>query len=401
MTIVEKARIFVEKLLKDQLSPSFLYHNYNHTQDVVNRSELLANSENLSNEDREALLVAAWFHDTGYVEGAPGHEERSATIAEGFLRAENQSEDFIQKVKAIILATKYGAAVSTIAEGIIQDADFGHVAATDYFTSCEHLRKEWELTQKKYISDEQWCDENIKFFKSLHQFNTAYARENWEPIKQKNLKRIENAYEKDLAVVDEKKEDKKKKKKDKDEKEKEKAEPKADRSVDTMFRVTLNNHTRLSDIADSKANILLSVNAIIISIALSTLLPKLDSAKNAHLVWPTFIMLFFSVITIIFAILSTKPNVTTANFTQEDIKNRKVNLLFFGNFYKMNLDDFEPAIRDMMDDRQYLYDSMIRDLYYLGVVLNRKYRLLSITYKIFMFEIIASVLAFAYAFWSI
>ncbi len=150
-----------------------------------------------------------------------------------------------------------------------------------------------------------------------------------------------------------------------------------------MFRITLSNHTRLSDIADSKANILLSVNAIIISIALSTLLPKLGSAKNEYLVVPTFIMLLFSVITIIFAILSTKPKVTSGEFTKEDLRKRKVNLLFFGNFYKMNLDDYTPAVREMMEDRDYLYDSMIRDLYYLGVVLNRKYRLLSITYQIF------------------
>ena len=111
-------------------------------------------------------------------------------------------------------------------------------------------------------------------------------------------------------------------------------------------------------------------------------------------------MLLFSVITIIFAILSTKPKVTSGEFTKEDLKNRKVNLLFFGNFYKMNLDDYTPAVREMMEDRDYLYDSMIRDLYYLGVVLNRKYRLLSITYQIFMVGIIVSVIAFVFAFWT-
>jgi hypothetical protein len=90
-----------------------------------------------------------------------------------------------------------------------------------------------------------------------------------------------------------------------------------------LFRVTLSNHTRLSGIADSKANILLSVNAIIISIALSSLIPKLDNAHNSHLVIPTFIMLMFSVVSIIFAILSTRPKVTTGTFTRQDIKDEK------------------------------------------------------------------------------
>lgn len=165
-----------------------------------------------------------------------------------------------------------------------------------------------------------------------------------------------------------------------------------------MFRVTLNNHTKLSQIADSKANILLSVNAIIISIALSTLIPKLDSPTNAHLIVPTFVMLMFSVISIIFAILSTRPKVTSGLFTRKDIEEKKVNLLFFGNFHKMPLDEYQWAMNVLMKDREYLYNSMIKDLYYLGLVLNRKYKLLRITYTVFMFGIITSVIAFVWAF---
>ena len=178
-------------------------------------------------------------------------------------------------------------------------------------------------------------------------------------------------------------------------------EDKPDRGIDTLFRVTLGNHTRLSGIADSKANILLSVNAIIISIALSTLIPKLDSPKNVHLVVPTFIMLMSSVITIIFAILSTRPKVTKGVFTKKDIEDKKVNLLFFGNFYKMPLTDYQWAMNEMMKDREYLYNSMIKDLYYLGIVLEKKYRLLRIAYNIFMIGIVLSVIAFVVAFKTI
>ena len=166
-------------------------------------------------------------------------------------------------------------------------------------------------------------------------------------------------------------------------------------------RITLNNHTRLSGIADSKANILLSVNAIIISIALSTIIPKLDSPKNAHLVIPVFLMLISSVITIIFAILSTRPKVTKGVFTKQDIDDRKVNLLFFGNFYKMPLQDYEWAMNEMMKDREYLYNSLIKDLYFLGLVLEKKYRLLRIAYNLFMIGIILSVIAFVIAFKAI
>ncbi|MDX8570199.1 DUF5706 domain-containing protein [Elizabethkingia sp. HX QKY] len=387
MTLVQKASFFIENLFKDKLSPAFLYHNYKHTQEVVANAEILANADNLNEEEKEILMVACWFHDSGYTEDIMLHEEKSCEIAAEFLKAEGVNDDFIRRVKELIMSTKVCCKPDNRIENIIRDADSSHLASEDYFTYSDNLRKEWEQTLGKNFSKKKWNLDNLRFFR-FHQFNTNYAKQNWNPIKEKNLQKIENMLQEQENI-----------KKDKNKKEPKK-EAKADRSIDTMFRITLSNHTRLSDIADSKANILLSVNAIIISIALSTLLPKLGSEKNEYLVMPTFIMLLFSVITIIFAILSTKPKVTSGEFTKEDLKNRKVNLLFFGNFYKMNLDDYTPAVREMMEDRDYLYDSMIRDLYYLGVVLNRKYRLLSITYQIFMVGIIVSVIAFVFAFWT-
>ena len=208
----------------------------------------------------------------------------------------------------------------------------------------------------------------------------------------KKVKKLENKIDK-IEKEEKPKKENSDSKKDKDQK--------SDRSVDTLFRVTLNNHTRLSDIADSKANILLSVNAIIISVCLSVLVPKLDTPKNAHLIIPTFFLLISSVMTIIFAILSTKPNVTKTTFTNQDIEDRKVNLLFFGNFHQMKFDHYLSSMHDLIKDRHYIYDSMVKDLYFLGKVLDRKYKLLSITYKIFMAGIIISLLSFAYAFLSL
>ena len=165
--------------------------------------------------------------------------------------------------------------------------------------------------------------------------------------------------------------------------------------MDTLFRVTLKNHITLSDIADTKANILLSVNAIILSIALSNLIPKFDNPKNAFLVYPTIIFVTFSVIAIILSVVATRPSITSGKFTKEDIANKKVNLLFFGNFYKMTLPEFEEGLTQVMNDKDYLYSSMSKDLYFLGKVLSRKYKILRWTYSIFMIGIVVSVIAFA------
>jgi hypothetical protein len=54
-------------------------------------------------------------------------------------------------------------------------------------------------------------------------------------------------------------------------------------------------------------------------------------------------------------------------------------------------------MNEMMKDRDYIYGSMIKDIYFLGIVLARKYRYLRISYTIFMYGLIVSVLAFGLA----
>ena len=393
MDLIEQAESFVVKLLKDKLSILFTYHNIEHSKDVVNAVKVLCDQEDLSQLDREIVLIAAWFHDTGYTNNCENHELSSVIIATDFLKSKDKSIEYIDSVSILIKATTFDYIPKTILEKIIRDADYSHFANPDYLSVCEQLRKEWENTQNKIYNDCDWAKENYRILLNCHKYYTDFAIANWNPIKEKNIELVRNKIKTMEAKMDETPiiKDKKKKKKSQ----------KPDRGIDTLFRITLSNHTRLSGIADSKANILLSVNAIIISIALSSIIPKLDSANNAHLVMPTFIMLMFSVVSIVFAILSTRPKVTSGVFTRQDIEDRKVNLLFFGNFYKMPLKEYEWAVNEMMKDNEYLYNSMIKDLYFLGLVLEKKYRLLRITYNIFMIGIIISVISFVLAFYSV
>jgi len=400
MDVVEKAESYVFHLFKDKLSPNYIYHNFNHTLHVVNNAAIIAKEENVDESDAEILKLAAWFHDTGYLEGPEGHEYRSSILAEKFLKENGYPAEKTAKVTELIKSTQLGVEPKDHLEKIIKDADCSHFADPNYTQLSELLRDEWKRTQGRYFTDLEWALGNRKVLLYNHRYFTEYAQTKLQPLKEANIIALQGAIERLESQADATNEDvevKKEKKKKKDKEKSEKLE-RPDRGIDTMFRVTLNNHTRLSEIADSKANILLSVNAIIISIALSSLIPKLDAPANAHLIVPTFIMMLFSTTSIVFAILSTRPKVTTGTFTRKDIEDRKVNLLFFGNFYKMPMAEYEWAINDMMKDRDYLYNAMIRDLYLLGKVLNRKYNLLRITYNIFMAGIIISVTAFVYAF---
>ena len=395
MDILKISEDYVKNLFKDRLSSDYTYHNLEHTVQVVDKIKILAKEENISPEDTENLLLAGWFHDLGYVDNADNHEEESRKIASDFLKQHQFPEERIAKIGELILATDKFYKPKNHLEEVIKDADLYHLASDDYFRICENLRQEIKEVHHQKFSKQQWSELNIVFF-SKHQFYTKYAKENWQPIKEKNVDKI-------LSNIQNLKEEKKKKASEKSDKallNKKKLEKleSPERGIETMFRVTLNNHTKLSQIADSKANILLSVNAIIISVALSTLIPKLDAPNNSHLIVPTFIMIISSVACIILAIMSTRPKVSSGTFTRKEIEEKKVNLLFFGNFYKMPMEEYIWAMKEMMKDRQYLYDTMIKDLYYLGIVLNRKYTLLRLTYTVFTIGIIASVVAFVVAF---
>ena len=165
-----------------------------------------------------------------------------------------------------------------------------------------------------------------------------------------------------------------------------------DKGIETMFRVSSSNHQRLSDMADNKANIMITVNAIILSAVISLLVRRLED--QPYLTIPTIMLITISLVAMVFSILSTRPNIPPGTFSSQDIDEQKVNLLFFGNFYKMNLPEYKAAMLKIMDDRDMLYGNLIMDGYAQGVVLGKKYRLLRLAYNIFMFGLIASVIAF-------
>ncbi|MAQ74772.1 MAG: phosphohydrolase [Aquimarina sp.] len=390
--LVQKSESYIFNLFKEELPGIYLYHNYLHTNRVVESVEEIIEHTKMPEKDKEAVLISAWFHDSGYIHGHENHEEKSVKYAEDFLKNENASGELIDKVRRCILVTKNGSQPSDLIEEIIRDADSSHLAKEYYKDVSELLRQELNLQGIASYSAKEWRNENVKLFTEEHQFYTEYAIHNWSPKKNEHL-------------IDLLKKNKKGKKKRKKEELKAKLKAKyknesPERGIQTLYRVTLRNHIKLSDIADTKANILLSVNAIIISLALANLIPKLDAPSNKHLLFPSLILVLFSVASIILSIMSTQPNITGGKFTKEQVDKKKVNLLFFGNFYKMPYEKYQNAIDQVIEDKEYVYKMLTKDLYLLGVVLKRKYTLLQITYIVFTIGIILSVIAFIIAFWG-
>ncbi len=385
---IEKAKAFATEKMAN-MPAEYTFHTIEHTKEVVFAVNEIGTACDLSPDQLETVTVAAWFHDIGYCEGYNQHEKVSAETARTLMTEWGAPEQKIEAVQQAILATALPQNPVDIIGEVLCDADMYHLAKGDVEEVGEKIRQELQSFRNiKFDSEEEWMRFNLTFLKE-HEYFTAYGKLMLQPLKKLNLKKLKKQLEK-MEGGKEGDSDKEKEL-EKLRKKQEKAN-KPERGIETMFRTTSQNHVTLSGMADTKANIMISVNTIVLSIIVSVLFRKLD--QYPKLVVPTLLLVATCLVTIVFAILATRPNVTSGRFTREDILNKKTNLLYFGNFYKIGLKDYEWGMLEMMKDSDYLYRSLIKDIYFLGKVLAQKYKYLRLSYTIFMFGFVLSIISF-------
>jgi len=364
--IIERVRNYVTPIYQNM---GLSYHNIVHVEHVVSLVDTIGKKEDIKKTDRKILKIAALLHDIAYDAQPDGHEERSAQVAEQVLTQEGMDDVHIQRVKQLILATQMDHFPADKMEMVIKDADLSHLGSVDFFASNERLYD--ELNSYKSIDRSDWLEMNISFL-NKHEYFTSTAQGMLNKQKQDNLKYLQKQHKAQQKAS---------------------ASDAPDRGVETMFRVALRNHNALSQIADNKANIMLSVTTIMLSLILSSLIPKLDS--NQILLYPTILTTVVCLVTMYFAVMATRPKVNAAPmYSRELVTQNKTNLLFFGNFQDLDLDEYEWGIEQMMNDRNLLYGALTKDLFFLGKVLSKKYKFLERCYNVFMIGLIVSTLSF-------
>ena len=377
MNLIKEAEKFTIEFFEANIPESFAYHSIEHTRFVVKMVEKIAIAEGVDDLRRSIVLIAAWFHDIGYAVSYNNHEEESIKIVSKFLRGKNAEEKYITEVEKCIKATILGAHRETLLEKIIADADHAHTGLESFMELSNLFRKETcNVSEKKQTKVEYW-EKTLLFLKRI-QFLTKYAKNNMEDQKNQNIEKVENRIEK-----------LKSKKKGKGKKTDIKSTV---RGIETIFRSTARNQINLSSIADNKANIMLTINSVLLSVLVST--SALSFQRETSFLVPVLVLTVACLTSLVFSILSVRPNISAGQFTDDDIKNKNVNLLFFGNFYDVDYPKYEKAVKTMMDDYDFLYGNLIKDQYNLGKVLARKYKLLSIAYNFFMFGFIIAIVTY-------
>jgi VIT1/CCC1 family predicted Fe2+/Mn2+ transporter len=186
---------------------------------------------------------------------------------------------------------------------------------------------------------------------------------------------------------------------DEDRKKEKKKDKEFGRGVETMFRTSYRMHVDLAALADSKANILISINGLIISVILAALAPRIRT--DLWLFAPTAVVLCTCLAAISFAVLAARPRITRPPQRGAGSPGEPPigeNLMFFGGFLSMGPDAYERAVQETIRQPERLYSGMARDIYGLGQVLDRKFRLLRLAYTVFMIGLSAGVLLYLVVF---
>ena len=176
---------FISKKLSTELAPELMYHSFSHTMEVYQAAQRYAEEERIIGEDLHLLLTAVLFHDSGFIDVRKNHEERSCEIARSILPQFDYTEEQIDRICNMILATRIPQQPKTHLEEITCDADLDYLGRNDYTLIADGLYEEMRLSGQ-IKSEKEWFDVQIRFLEN-HKYHTETARKWRNEGKAKNL----------------------------------------------------------------------------------------------------------------------------------------------------------------------------------------------------------------------
>lgn len=381
--ILASAETTVFEIFKTSKDSRLLYHNYELAFKFVEYLHDLGEAITLSSQNMEMLSIAAWFYPTGYLTDYEKPTEAAVKNVIQFLEKENYPKAKTEKIKDLIRLIEAKKVPVNEEQEVFHDAYYALTHGELFSGKSSLLQLEQELYQKTVLPKEQWIQLQLQNLLGT-KFYTPFGKLNYESILAGNILGLKEQLQKV------------KKKKNLFVEEVQPAifgkleEKVPNRAIQTFFRTNYRNHINLSAIADNKANIMISVNAILLSVLISLLTYK-DITETKPMVLMSIIIFFVTGLTsLVFAVLSARPKVTSINGKIKDIANIQKNIVFFGNFIHLDLEQYEEAMDNVFRDGELMYGNMVRDLYYLGKVLDQKYRYLTTSYNIFMVGFVAT-----------
>lgn len=372
----EKARKWVLKLYNDQRPDWLKWHDYHRTNTLVAHCAALSMEEDMGTDELAALYLAAWFSYTGWLFDPENALQVSQSLALQFLEAEKAPEEIRQFVKLLIpLAHLIGTPDNALGK-VMWDAALATSYGSDYDQSQGIRRDEYEMAHQVKIPKAKWRAMEWEIVgqaqlytsagNALHGSAFLQVREALQP------KAIVPPAPEETPVL-----------------------PKpSGGDIQTYFRTTYHTHIHLSGIADRKAQILISINAILISVIISIISYSNLAETRPTLLIPICLFVIPGMVSLILAVLSARPKVTKRHIADLSPEVRKTHLLFFSHATQLAVEQYIDEMSQLLADRKSLQNAFHRDIYHLGSVLDYKFRLLHKAYTLFLLGFITSGLSF-------
>lgn len=403
---LSKVELFAINVISEEFSDKLIYHDITHSHSVITGVKQIITHEPVNEEDKELLLMAGWFNILGFrdVERMTQLKDPysffeqcalcSVKEAGTFLSSIDYPQDRIEQVLVLLEDSSPKSTPKSHLGKILADA------LTIQWAS-KKAKKRIKLRYQEFILLDLISTNKVGFYEAMigdlksHSYHTEYGKKVLAPKKLELIQKIEKE-KKDLnrqeaqvlsKELDITEEELKKLKKDL-----KKISGRDDRGVQTMFRTTSRNHYTLNQMVDRKANILISINAIILSLIIGRVIGNFQTICIHST--PMVVLMISSVVSIVFAVLSIMPSKTHGEFSEQQVRDKQGNLLFFGNYHNMSFRDYNWGMLQMLRDSDFLYTSMIRDLYYLGQQLSIKHKKIRIALAVFIIGIVLTVAAF-------
>ena len=384
--VIEQAKEYLLNLFNLLHKPSLLYHNFHKIEQLLDLGESFCTNQNCTNEEKEIIQLCLLFAHSGYLTDYADPEEKSIKEAISFLKDVNYNSQKLNLViecleKALYPSSLPGKKTEMIVSDCLQAADKNE----DFPESIQLLRLEKELLTGHSYSNLQWNQLLLQEINQTRYF-TTFGKVQFEPLLANHIIFLRNqinkanrANQKENLQPDRFNQ----------------LEPKIpERGIQSFFRSNFRNHIHLSAIADNKANIMISINAILISILITALTYQNITQTKPGILLPVILFLLTGLTSLIFAVLSIRPKVTSNISPNQPDDILRKDITFFGNFVQLDLDRYEKVMDGLLRNGEHLYRAMTRDLYFLGKVLDKKYKYLTWSYNIFMVGFVATVVSF-------
>jgi hypothetical protein len=359
-----------------------VFHNFGRSRALVDASREIAKGSKLDDEELEVVLLAAWFHDTGYAAARDGGQKKSIELARSFLADERQPQQLADAVAACIEAARAPLQDNPMHE-VLHDALLLPMVSKNYLAEAEQIRLERQRRNGERYSDVEWSQTCIEFFDS-NQFRTRYAQLQYNDRRAANLVGLHKLLHKQLDEAAER------------QAQEAKVSKGVSKTIEDIFSSTTRKHLQIHAIADRRTSTMIHVNAIMVSLVVGLLLRDLESHR--YLLIPTLLLLTANLITIFVCIYSMRlargklRRVLGADATVHD-----QNLLSFTNDTALPIQEYTARMDRLAADAPALKQAMMEDLYFGRKLLHLRAKALAISYDVFIIGLAISLVAFAVA----